>query len=242
MRRENIRNRISSSTGRLWTSEELKASIEAYVEMRDKQTAGVPFIKKEIYERLAERFDRTEKSFEFRMQNISHVLAQQGREWIKGLRPAKNVGANVTREIELLLAEVENCAPTDVASFNSQVEALRKKQPSMPPIGNKNPAKIETTATSYKRDPSVVAWVLNEAGDTCESCGCSSPFLKEDGLPYLEVHHVIRLADNGSDTVDNAVALCPNCHRALHHAVDKLERRESLYTNIPRLRRPHRAS
>lgn len=225
-----------------WTQEELKASVEAYVEMRDKQTTGEPFVKKDVYRRLAERFDRTEKSFEFRMQNISHVLAQQGREWIKGLRPARNVGANVTREIELLLAEVEKSAPTDVATFNTQVEALRKKQPPSPPSGNKTPSKSETTSTSYKRDPSVVAWVLNEAGDKCECCGGSSPFVKDDGSPYLEVHHVVRLADNGPDTVDNAVALCPNCHRALHHAADKHDRRESLYDKVSRLRKPHRAT
>ncbi len=40
-------------------------------------------------------------------------------------------------------------------------------------------------------------------------------FEREDGSP-LEVHHVIRLADGGSDTINNSVALCPNCHRELH--------------------------
>jgi 5-methylcytosine-specific restriction protein A len=30
------------------------------------------------------------------------------------------------------------------------------------------------------------------------------------------VHHLIRLADGGDDTVDNAVAACPNCHRQRH--------------------------
>lgn len=32
----------------------------------------------------------------------------------------------------------------------------------------------------------------------------------------MEEHHVIRLADGGSDSIDNAVALCPNCHRKIH--------------------------
>ncbi|WP_413817679.1 HNH endonuclease [Pseudomonas viridiflava] len=34
----------------------------------------------------------------------------------------------------------------------------------------------------------------------------------------MEVHHKIRLADGGLDTLENAVALCPNCHRATHYA------------------------
>ncbi|HXU34436.1 MAG TPA: HNH endonuclease [Thermoanaerobaculia bacterium] len=33
----------------------------------------------------------------------------------------------------------------------------------------------------------------------------------------MEVHHRIRLAYGGEDTVENAVALCPNCHREAHH-------------------------
>lgn len=35
--------------------------------------------------------------------------------------------------------------------------------------------------------------------------------------PYLEVHHIIFLAQGGDDTVDNAEALCPNCHRRKHY-------------------------
>jgi 5-methylcytosine-specific restriction protein A len=31
------------------------------------------------------------------------------------------------------------------------------------------------------------------------------------------VHHRVRLADGGDDTTDNAVALCPNCHRKAHY-------------------------
>ncbi|MGH8437576.1 MAG: HNH endonuclease [Pseudomonas sp.] len=31
-----------------------------------------------------------------------------------------------------------------------------------------------------------------------------------------EVHHKVRLADGGLDTVENAIAVCPNCHRQAH--------------------------
>ena len=37
-----------------------------------------------------------------------------------------------------------------------------------------------------------------------------------DGTHYLEVHHIDQLAKGGADTVENAVALCPNCHRKMH--------------------------
>lgn len=60
---------------------------------------------------------------------------------------------------------------------------------------------------------------------------------KSKGSPYLEVHHVRRLADGGSDTTENAVALCPNCHMELHYGENKVEKANSLYDRIARLAR-----
>jgi len=34
---------------------------------------------------------------------------------------------------------------------------------------------------------------------------------------YLETHHVIPIADDGADSIDNVIALCANCHREGHH-------------------------
>jgi 5-methylcytosine-specific restriction protein A len=45
------------------------------------------------------------------------------------------------------------------------------------------------------------------------------------------------LAQQGSDTVANAVALCPNCHRAVHHSKDALALIERLYQQVLRLAR-----
>ena len=68
----------------------------------------------------------------------------------------------------------------------------------------------------YKRDPAVSAYVKMRADGRCDMCGKDAPFADKKGVPYLEEHHVIRLADGGEDSIDNAVALCPNCHRKVH--------------------------
>lgn len=69
----------------------------------------------------------------------------------------------------------------------------------------------------YKRNPDVVAEVLDRAVEKCEGCSHSAPFNRKfDGTPYLEVHHRLPLAQGGDDTVENAIALCPNCHRKAH--------------------------
>lgn len=70
----------------------------------------------------------------------------------------------------------------------------------------------------FVRNADVVAEVLERADGHCEKCGKPAPFLRaKDKRPYLEVHHKITLASGGDDTVANAVAVCPNCHREAHH-------------------------
>ena len=56
-----------------------------------------------------------------------------------------------------------------------------------------------------------------------------------DGLPFLEVHHLRQLADRGSDTVSNAVALCPNCHREAHYGEKSKALIARLYERVARL-------
>lgn len=69
----------------------------------------------------------------------------------------------------------------------------------------------------YERSPDVVAKRLIIANGICECCGKKAPFIRKcDDTPYLEVHHIVSLANNGDDTVENTAALCPNCHRRKH--------------------------
>lgn len=78
--------------------------------------------------------------------------------------------------------------------------------------------KVLTTAWAYRRNQDVVAQVLVRAQGKCECCGKDAPFLRaSNGRPYLEVHHAVPLASGGPDTVENAEALCPNCHREKHY-------------------------
>lgn len=79
------------------------------------------------------------------------------------------------------------------------------------------PRKVAVTSTSFVRDPDVIAEALFRAKGQCEECKKDAPFIrKSDGRPYLEVHHKIPLANGGEDTIDNVLAVCPNCHRKAH--------------------------
>jgi hypothetical protein len=82
----------------------------------------------------------------------------------------------------------------------------------------KTPGQVVVTTTVYVRNPDVVAEVLHLAKGRCGYCGENAPFFrKSGGTPYLEVHHRIPLSEGGEDTVKNAIAACPNCHRKQHY-------------------------
>ena len=81
---------------------------------------------------------------------------------------------------------------------------------------NPDARKVTSVTVVYVRDSYVAAEAKRLANGNCDLCGEGSPFYSEDGRPYLESHHVIWLAHDGRDALDNVVALCPNCHRKMH--------------------------
>jgi 5-methylcytosine-specific restriction protein A len=218
-----------------WSTQELRAAVVAYVDMQRKNRDGQPFVKKRYYAELHKQFGRTEKSYEFRMQNISYVLAMMGRVWLTGLKPAKNVGARVAAELEKLINEIEERQAPPVVSFEVLARDVLKQKKLIEPSGNQKPKSTVAAITQYQRDSSVKAWVLKQANGVCECCGSAAPFSGADGLPYLEVHHVQQLADGGPDTTSNAVALCPNCHREIHYGINSKQLVQRLYVDINRL-------
>lgn len=223
------------NNGEDWSAEELKAAVQSYLEMLMLYLNGEPFVKKEHYRRLATRFGRTEKACEYRAQNISYVLALLGRQWLPGLPPARHVGSNVTATLESLLSEAEGFKKNGIAEFESMVLSARRRKHAEFPRGCKSPGTKSTASTTYERDPEVKAWVLEAAQGNCELCKEPAPFKMFNEVPFLEVHHVRQLADKGSDTVTNAVAICPNCHRALHYSLSRQSLIDALFSNVPRL-------
>jgi len=221
-----------------WSDEELEAAVVAYLDMLGKQNRSESFVKKQAYRALSQRFpSRSESSFEYRMQNISYVLAEMGRTHLTGLLPAKNVGTRTAEKIEKLIAKVEDSEYRGIATHEADVSRIRYRKTVEEPQGIAEPSKHYAAQMGFKRDAQVKAWVLQTADDVCECCGAAAPFQKYDGSAFLETHHVKPLADGGSDSITNLVAICPNCHRELHYGQLKTEKRQALYQQIPRLKK-----
>ena len=87
----------------------------------------------------------------------------------------------------------------------------------------------------YMRSEAVRRYALVRASGICEACGCIAPFKNAAGTPFLEVHHIDRLADDGPDRLDKVAAVCPNCHRRCHYSIDRLQYNSELRTKIATL-------
>lgn len=120
----------------------------------------------------------------------------------------QNLPLKTSLEIEMELAE----------KVNQARKLSSKKRQEI--LSNSNPTPTKTTVKQivFSRNQYVIAEVLDRAKGICEHCNKSAPFIRDnDNSPYLEVHHKKPLAEGGDDTVENAIALCPNCHRHAHY-------------------------
>lgn len=73
-----------------------------------------------------------------------------------------------------------------------------------------------TQSKYYIRSDAIVQLAKRLAEGICQLCDQPAPFKDKNGEPYLETHHIEWLARGGADTVENTVALCPNCHKRMH--------------------------
>jgi 5-methylcytosine-specific restriction protein A len=139
--------------------------------------------------------DREPASF-----NTSEPISELGKLNIKLLHLPKDTN-------EQLYAKVKK---SSIDSPEKRAVRLKKART--------NPKQKLSQIIVYERNPDVIADVLFRAKGKCEYCKCNAPFMrKKDNTPYLEVHHKKPLAKGGKDTVENAEALCPNCHRQKHY-------------------------
>ncbi len=91
-------------------------------------------------------------------------------------------------------------------------------------LNGRLPARIRNRSTStYQRSLQLAEHVRSLSGRKCAVDSPSScvPFDGRDGQAYVEVHHVIPMAQQSStsvnlDRVVNMVPVCPRCHSCLH--------------------------
>lgn len=232
-----------------WTDEEVECLVFCYFWMLDEENAGRSFNKAALFRALAEGVlsvnQRTVKAAERKSMNVSAVLDEVGLKFVTGLLPDRHYQGLLKERVLAELERRESIEPQDLELtedrqiLQQRVDNLLRRGKLGRPQGNKRPRRKQGLSIQFQRSPQVAAWVLQESRGICCLCNQTAPFLKPDRTPYLEVHHVHPLGDGGKDVIENAVALCPNCHREIHHGADTAALREKLYTSVDWLKREH---
>ncbi len=123
--------------------------------------------------------------------------------------------------------EIEEHIYTQI-DFDTLEEKARNTDP--------RPQQVQQTIYTYSRNNTLKNYVKRRSDYSCEMPSCNyQGFQKENGERYIEIHHVIPLSERGEDSINNTVALCPNCHRALHYASNRQELREILLNYLSHL-------
>jgi 5-methylcytosine-specific restriction protein A len=229
-------------TRNIWSDAELEVTVVAYIELYKRFAAGEGINREAAYRELSQQHGRSRDAYQYRFRNISHVLNELGLPMLPGLAPQSHIGVHeptIRRFIEqhgYYSGQAINAPTADPEQLEQRTRALRRRGvPTVPPTGSTRPPRATSTVERVVRDPNVKAWVLEQAAGSCENCGLPAPFMQEDGTPYLEVHHIKWLAQGGSDTVSNAVGICPNCHRAFHYGADAAQLAVNIIRKVGRL-------
>ena len=110
----------------------------------------------------------------------------------------KNTGNYTLRGVELLDVEREETTTIE--------------------LSKETPDKREYLVETYVRKAKWAQRAREAFGDYCLYDKCKNTFLRNDGTPYIEVHHIIFLCRNGEDSLPNLSVLCAHHHRMAHFA------------------------
>jgi len=131
-----------------------------------------------------------------------------------------------TIQFALLPIDAADASDKDVqVLLKDELSTLRKKAMAS---SSTNTQTSERKVTIRERSTAIRAYGLKRANGVCEYCQSKAPFITSDGILYLEVHHIKKLADGGPDHPDFVIGICPNCHRRAHYGVDREQVNKSM--------------
>lgn len=87
-------------------------------------------------------------------------------------------------------------------------------------IADMSPPQSRREAWQRTRSAVISQYALVRSRGNCEACENPAPFMRRNGQPYLEIHHIRSLGDGGADHPLNVAAVCPNCHSRVTHGKD----------------------
>lgn len=149
---------------------------------------------------------------------LSRMFTQESAGYLKFRRKLFIETTNKTWPFHFNAATVENDIPTE-EDVETEFE-LEDTSPRLQElIDNQAHSEIVSRVMRIRqRNNQLVRNLKNLYGGRCQITGEQFTFIKKDGRWYSEVHHLIPLGENGSDSYANAIVVSPLIHRMLHYA------------------------
>ena len=226
-------------TGTDWERDEVIAALRLYEQLRDKPISKIAGSE---VEQLAQQIGRAPTGVYNKLMNLRAIDPRDDRKGFDGGSKVDQATWNEFFETAMsgldlarLNKEYERLWGKGVKSDKSAESLIEdeEKRLAEKPLGwllnqyanrprNEAPKRRPQETTAYDRDPIVVALRKRLSNYRCEVDGCQSEqFQVKSGEVFVEVHHLVPLADGGPDVLENTVALCPTHHRLLHHGKDR---------------------
>lgn len=162
-----------------------------------------------------EFFNQSNKDF-IRLAMKTSLMSNMRRAHSKGV--VDYIFSEYEEEMEFKLPNIIDFLEVEKIKLNKAKNLSQKERLEILNNSSKKPKQTIVKQTVFLRNQFVVAEVLYRANGYCEKCKSAAPFLRDlDNTPYLEVHHIRTLSEGGDDTIENAIGLCPNCHRKAHY-------------------------
>ncbi len=89
-------------------------------------------------------------------------------------------------------------------------------------ISQEAPCRKEYLIETYVRNVTWARKARATFGCFCMFDACRNTFQREDGSPYIEVHHIVPLFEGGEDSLTNLSVLCAHHHKAAHFAANRV--------------------
>jgi len=190
-----------------WTHEQLAAAVEAYRWMQVRMAEGLKLNKSQLYRDLAREHGRSPGAWEYRMQNISHVLNELKEEWIDGLKPAKNVGPEVTGTLIKMLkvGTPTGVSPVTLTRLEQQRRLLDESGYFLPDRVEDQRDRVLRSIVQRQGQREFRAALLDAYGSKCAMTGCGV-------VDVLEAAHIHRYMGKGTNIVSNGLLLRADVH------------------------------
>lgn len=155
---------------------------------------------------------------------VDYFQGPSGHSWEEA-KTMRNSVRRISHEVFAQILHSGGLSPQVLETGSpdqSAMDFFHRELSSLPGPGHRTtPVKrrIRRILETYERPSAITNRVKRQRNHACQICG-EPGFIKRDGSPYCEVHHLFHLSDDPPAEClgeEYLAVLCANCHRRMHY-------------------------